>query len=307
MMPVLNKVHFRREKMKKTSKIFLIIAMVAVVASACLIFVACGESVESAKKINMVNVELSSEQYAFIFKKSDDALKASVNSILESKKNEIDQIMDKYLNATQEELSSFGDDQIATSASGSDNELVVATNVDFAPFEYYNGSKIAGIDIEIAQLIADELGKTLVIVHMDFEAVVTAVQTLDIYDIGMAALTISEDRAEVVNFSNPYYDTTQVILTKAGENTPFDYCTTVDEMKKALISLDNAKIGGQTGTTGQLYITGNDSLGFDGYSNIKFSGYDSPALAVQDMINDNIDYVIVDKAIAVTLLKNFNS
>lgn len=294
--------------MKKTSKIFIIVATVLVVAFACFMLVACGETSEGySKQINMVNIELSSEQYAFIFKKSDDALKTQVNTILEDKKDEIDQIMDKYLNATQEELASFGDDSIAITATGSDDELVVATNIDFAPFEYYNGSKIAGIDIEIAQLLANELGKKLVVVHMDFEAVVTAVQTLDIYDIGMAALTISEDRAEVVNFSNPYYDTTQVIITKATENTPFDYCTTLDEMTAALSSLDGAKIGGQTGTTGQLYINGNDSLGFDGYSNISFAGYDSPALAVQDMLNGNIDYVVVDKAIAITLLKNFNN
>lgn len=292
--------------MKKILKIFIIVALIAVVASACVMFVACdeGES-SSAKQINMVNIELSSEQYAFIFKKSDDALKDSVNDILANKATEINQIMDKYLNATQEELSSFGA-KIQTEATGSVNELVVATNVDFAPFEYFNGEKIAGIDIEIAQIIADELGKTLVIDHMDFEAVVTSVQTKDDYDIGMAALTISPDRAEKVNFSNPYYDTTQVLITK-NDVTPFDYCTTFDEMDEVLCSLKNVKIGGQTGTTGNQYINGNADLGFKGYSNIAFAGYDAPALAVQDMLNGNIDYVIVDKAIAITLLKNFNN
>lgn len=285
--------------MKKLSKIFVSIAIISVVVAACFMFVACDSGVASSKQINMVNVELSSEQYAFIFKKSDDALKESVNGILADKAAEIDQIMDKYLNATQEELLSFGS-KFQTEPTNSDSELVVATNVDFAPFEYYNGEKIAGIDIEIAQLIADELGKTLVVVHMPFDAVLLSIQNLDIYDIGMAALTVSPERADVVNLSNPYYDTTQVLITK-NDVTPFDYCTTTDEMKEVLSSLEGTKIGGQRGTTGQLYIEGNESLEFDGYKNLTFCGYDAPALAVQDMLNGNIDYVIVDKAIAITL------
>jgi len=292
--------------MKKSVKILISALTLIVVCASCIALVACNTSSAGGKQINMVNVELSSEQYAFIFKKSDDALKESVNAILESKKTQIDEIMSKYLNATGDELASFGSSSIKTTPSGADDELVVATNVDFAPFEYYNGAKIAGIDIEIAQLIADELGKTLVVAHMDFDAVVPAVETKAEYDIGMAALTISADRAKIVNFSNPYYDTTQVLIVKANSVTPFDYCTTKAEIESVLSSLKGAKIGGQTGTTGQQYIKGNESLEFGGYANIEFNGFDAPGLAVQAMLNGNIDYVIVDKAIAVTLLKNFN-
>lgn len=157
--------------MKKSVKILISALTLIVVCASCIALVACNTSSADGKQINMVNVELSSEQYAFIFKKSDDALKESVNAILESKKTQIDEIMSKYLNATGDELASFGSADIKTESSGSDNELVVATNLEFSPFEYRNGSKIAGIDIEIAQLIADELGKTLVVAHMDFDAV----------------------------------------------------------------------------------------------------------------------------------------
>ena len=73
-----------------------------------------------------------------------------------------------------------------------------------------------------------------------------------------------------------------------------------------VVDVDGAKIGGQVGTTGQQYIYGNESLGFAGYKNVEFSGFESPGLAVQSMLNGNIDYVIVDKAIAINLLKNFN-
>lgn len=292
--------------MKKQAKIITSILAIVVVCVCCISLAACDLSALSAKQINMFNVELSSEQYAFIFKKSADTLKEPVNAVLKDKKEQIDAIKDKYLNATSDQLSAFGSADIKTTPSGIDNEFVVATNIDFAPFEYYNGSKIAGIDIEIAQLIADELGKTLVVVHMDFDAVVTAVETKDEFDIGMAALTISEDRAQIVNFSDPYFDTTQVLIARAAAVTPFDYCSSKAEFENALASLKGAKIGGQVGTTGQQYVYGNESLGFAGYKNVEFSGFESPGLAVQSMLNGNIDYVIVDKAIAINLLKNFN-
>ncbi len=273
----------------------------------CFALVACNGSAEVTKSINMVNVELSSEQYAFIFNKDKTELMSQVNGLLDEKSTEIEAIKAKYLGATSEQASTFGK-AYQTEPSNPENEFVVATNLDFAPFEYVNGNKIAGIDIEIAELIANALGKTLVVVHMEFEAVVNAVGTQSVYDIGMAALTVTDERAQVVNFSNPYYDTTQVILTK-NDLTVFDYCTTADEVKAVLATLSGnaAKCGGQNGTTGQQFVIGNESLEFDGYSNLEFSAYDSPAQAVQSMLNGNIGFVIVDKAVAISLLKSFNA
>lgn len=294
--------------MKKAFKILTAILCVAVIAGACFALVACNDdNTQSSKKINMVNAELSSEQYAFIFNKQKTELKDQVNGLLTSKASEIEAIKVKYLSASEDQLKTFGE-AYQTEPSDPANEFVVATNLDFAPFEYINGTKIAGIDIEIAALLAQELNKTLVVVHMDFEAVVNAVGTQQVYDIGMAALTVSPDRAKVVDFSDPYYDTTQVILTK-NDNTVFDYCTSADEVKAVLAGLsgNNAKCGGQTGTTGQQFVMGNESLEFEGYSNLTFGGYDSPALAVEDMLNGNINFVIVDKAVAISLLKSVNA
>lgn len=178
-------------------KILAALLTVATVITCAFAFTACDKNGGGAtEKIKMVDVDLSSEQYAFIVKKNNTELLNTVNGILDAKATEIQAIMDKYLNATEDQLATFGSNSIKTSSTDSANELVVATNIDFAPFEYYNGNKIAGIDIEIAQLIANEMGKTLVVEHMDFDAVVTAVQTIDKYDIGMAALTISEDRKQ---------------------------------------------------------------------------------------------------------------
>ena len=289
-------------------KILAALLTVATVITCAFAFTACDKNGGGAtEKIKMVDVDLSSEQYAFIVKKEDTELLKKVNEILDAKATEIQAIMDKYLNATEDQLATFGSNSIKTSSTDSANELVVATNIDFAPFEYYNGNKIAGIDIEIAQLIADEMGKTLVVEHMDFDAVVTSVQTKDIYDIGMAALTISADRAEMVNFTNPYFDTTQVVVVKADDTT-FDACSDKDAMLQKLASLSGAaaKCGGQAGTTGQQFVKGNEALGFDGFKNLDFNGYDSPALAVQSMLDGNISFIIVDKAVAQTLLKNVN-
>ena len=287
-------------------KILAALLTVATIITCAFAFTACDKKGGGAtEKIKIVDVDLSSEQYAFIVKKEDSELLNTVNDILDAKATEIQAIMDKYLNATEDQLATFGSNNIKTSATDGANELVVATNIDFAPFEYYNGNKIAGIDIEIAQLIADEMGKTLVVEHMDFDAVVTSVQTKDIYDIGMAALTISADRAEMVNFTNPYFDTTQVVVVKADDNT-FDACSDKDAMLQKLSSLSGAaaKCGGQAGTTGQQFVKGNEALGFDGFKNLDFNGYDSPALAVQSMLDGNISFIIVDKAVAQTLLNN---
>lgn len=289
-------------------KILAALLTVATVITCAFAFTACDKKGGGAtEKIKMVDVDLSSEQYAFIVKKEDTELLNTVNGILDAKATEIQAIMDKYLNATEDQLATFGSNSIKTSSTDGANELVVATNIDFAPFEYYNGNKIAGIDIEIAQLIADEMGKTLVVEHMDFDAVVTAVQTIDKYDIGMAALTISEDRKQMVNFTKPYFDTTQVVVVKADDTT-FDACTDKDAMLQKLASLSGAaaKCGGQAGTTGQQFVKGNEALGFDGFKNLDFNGYDSPALAVQSMLDGNISFIIVDKAVAQTLLKNVN-
>lgn len=289
-------------------KILAALLTVATVITCAFAFTACDKKGGGAtEKIKMVDVDLSSEQYAFIVKKEDTELLNTVNGILDAKATEIQAIMDKYLNATEDQLATFGSNSIKTSATDGANELVVATNIDFAPFEYYNGNKIAGIDIEIAQLIANEMGKTLVVEHMDFDAVVTAVQTIDKYDIGMAALTISTDRAKMVNFTKPYFDTTQVVVVKADDTT-FDACSDKDAMLQKLASLSGAaaKCGGQAGTTGQQFVKGNEALEFAGFANLDFNGYDSPALAVQSMLDGNISFIIVDKAVAQTLLKNVN-
>ena len=104
-------------------------------------------------------------------------------------------------------------------------QLVVATNAEFAPWEYKEGTKYYGIDMEIAQLIANELNMELVIEDMDFDNVVGSVGKQGI-DIAMSGITITAERLEAINFSTPYYTESIVIVCKADDTT-FDSAGTV--------------------------------------------------------------------------------
>ncbi len=308
--------------MKKFTKVLALGLVLATITGATVALTACNKgNTESEPVIKMIDVELAGEEYGFALPKTaeGDALKVQVGEIFADKADEIEAIKLKYFNASADELATFGanystedkyddsTDAPSTDKTYGDNQLVVATNLDFAPFEYKNGSKIAGIDMEIAKLIADELDKELVVVHMNFDAVVTAVQTIDTYDIGMAGLTITDERKAQVNFTDAYIDTAQVVVTKA-DSTLFDGIDNADDLNAKLATLaDNqAKCGGQKGTTGFMYMKGDDSMGYDGFANLNVKGYANYALAVTDVVNGNIEFVVIDKPVGEVMLKQFN-
>ena len=288
-------------------KIITLLLSVVTVLVACFAFSGC-KNKES--KIKVVPVSLSSEEYAFAVKKGDTELKNSVNAFLKDKKADIDAIFAKYTaeNVNLNDSSKFGDDTIKTNPSGADNELVVATSLDFPPFEYMIGNKIAGIDMEIAKLLATYLNKTLVVVNMQFEAVVTSVSTIDTYDIGMAGLTITPERQKSVDFSDAYFGATQMLIVKESDKT-FDGLTDAKQVEEKLASLSGeaAKCGGQRGTTSQFYVEGSEDFGFNGFKNLKFSGYAGASQAVADMLNGNLAFVVVDKETANALVASYNA
>ena len=230
-------------------------------------------------------------------------------SKIKDKKADIDAIFAKYTaeNVNLNDSSKFGDDTIKTNPSGADNELVVATNLEFAPFEYMIGNKIAGIDMEIAKLLATYLNKTLVVVNMQFEAVVTSVAAGQC-DVGMAGLTITPERQKSVDFSDAYFGATQMLVVKESDKT-FDGLTDAKQVEEKLASLSGeaAKCGGQKGTTSQFYVEGSEDFGFNGFKNLKFSGYAGASQAVADMLNGNLAFVVVDKETANALVASYNA
>ena len=141
---------------------------------------------------------------------------------------------------------------------------MVATNAAFEPFEYTKGDQYYGIDMEIAALLAEELGQELVIQNMDFDAVCLSVGQQKC-DIAMAGLTINEEREEYVTFSDPYYQASQRLVVRSDDSA-FDDCEDADAVAAKLGELESSdKIGVQQGTTGQYYVEGDEEWGFDAF------------------------------------------
>ncbi len=152
--------------------------------------------------------------------------------------------------------------------------LTMATNAEFPPYEYVEGDKIVGIDAEIAALIADKLGMELKIVDVAFDSIIPGVQSGK-YDMGMAGLTVNDERLEKVNFSTSYATGIQAVIVKEGSDI------------KSIDDIAGKKIGVQTSTTGDIYATGD-------YGEDAITRYDNGAVAVQALIAGKVDCVIID-------------
>lgn len=181
-----------------------------------------------------------------------------------------------------------------------DGKFTVVTNCPFGNYEYLGSDgKIFGIDIEIAKLFADENNLDLVVKNIDFDAIFTQVDS-GYADAGMAGITITEARKKVYDFSDTYCRASQKLIVLES-NTDFDGMTTAEAVEEKLASLTDKMIGYQTGTTGGMYVNGDEDFGFDGFSNITGKGYDTAVLAVEDMLNNNIYAVIVDEGPATAI------
>lgn len=287
--------------MKLAKKVFVAV-LAAALAITC--FAGCsnsGDQTNAQAKVKVIDIELTNEEYAFGVDKNQPELMEEANALIqEIKENgQLDEICNHYFaDGTPVGVTSAEEDS-------SKDQLIVATNAEFEPFEYKQGDTFYGIDMEIAQLLADRLGKELVIKDMQFDAVLLSVQQGK-SDIGMAGLTVSEERQQQVDFTESYYAASQKLIVK-GDDTTFDDCQTAEDVVKILNSFDSSvNIGGQNGTTGQSYVQGSEDLGFPGL-NATFTGYSNGSLAVQDLINGGIQYVIIDAAPAAAITEAINS
>lgn len=171
--------------------------------------------------------------------------------------------------------------------------LLVATNAEFEPFEFMNGENFAGIDMHIAKMLANKLGKTLVIRNMEFDVVITDVEQGN-SDIGMAGLTINRGREKIVSFSEGYYTTSQYLAVLESDTT-FDNCTTEAEVVAAINGLGKVTAGAATGQTGYFYITGSTDFEFAGFKDVTAKDYDTIALAVQNLSDGKLKFVVGDR------------
>ena len=175
--------------------------------------------------LQIIDIALSSEFYGIGIDKAQADLKTKIDAILVEKADEVEAIKAKYMNGEEEKF--VGVESATKDSSKADKQLVVATNAEFAPWEYKEGNKYYGIDMEIAKLFADELGLELVIDDMQFNMVVGAVGK-NCVDIAMSGITITAERQAVINFSTPYYTESIVIVCKADDTTFNSAGTVVD-------------------------------------------------------------------------------
>ena len=174
-----------------------------------------------------------------------------------------------------------------------ENTLVMATNAQFPPYEYYDGEEMVGIDVEIAGKIADKLGMKLEIKDVEFDGIVAGVQSGK-YDMGMAGMTVTEDRLKSVNFTDSYAKGVQVVIVKEDSTyTNFEeFYTGFDAEGNPTGVVDGITIGVQFGTTGDIYASDDpENWGF-GSDNVK--QYNNGADAVEALKSGKVTAVIID-------------
>lgn len=176
-------------------------------------------------------------------------------------------------------LTACGEKKESQGSAAADGEVAVtqlqmATNAAFPPYEYKENEEYVGIDVEIAQAIAEKLGLELVINDVDFGSIIGGVQTGK-YDMGMAGMTVTEERKESVNFSTTYAKGVQVIITKN------------DSAIASPADLVGKMIGVQADTTGDIYCSG--EFGIENVTSFK-TGAD----AVQALVTGKVECVVID-------------
>ena len=166
-----------------------------------------------------------------------------------------------------------------TKTSNSDT-LVMATNATFPPYEYVDGEECKGIDIEIAQAIADAMGKKLEVDDIDFDSIIPAITTGKA-DMALAGMTVTDERKENVDFSDSYATGVQVIIVPKDSDI-----TSPDDLA------NDKMIGVQQGTTGHIYCSDTPEKG--GFGEDHVTAYPNGASAIQALQTGKVDAVVID-------------
>ena len=159
--------------------------------------------------LKVLETAYAEEQYAICFQKDNKDLKDAVNGALKDliADGSVKAIIDKYINGTDGELAGVP----VTAVDTDKPNLIMATNAEFPPYEYIDGDMYYGIDVEVAKIIADKLGYDLVIENVAFDSIIPGVQSGK-YDMGMAGMTVTDERLESVDFSDSYATGVQAVI-----------------------------------------------------------------------------------------------
>ena len=176
---------------------------------------------------------------------------------------------------------------VGVGCNKSQSVLKVGTDAAYAPFEYIDkDGNFAGFDVELMQMIADELGMKLEMQNVGWDGLIPGLMNGN-YDCLISAMTITEERLKQIDFSQPYFSTRQAIVIKE-DNTTIN--SAVDLIGKTIAVLN--------GTTGDLYAST--------IKDVKMKRFDNNPLAVQDLINNNSDAVVMDDLVAYDTIKNIS-
>lgn len=175
-----------------------------------------------------------------------------------------------------------------------ENKIIVGTSADFPPFEFKDANgNIIGFDIDLIKKILTDEGYTVEVQDIGFDSLIPSLETGKI-DVIAAAMTITEERQQRVDLSNPYYDANQAVLVKVGADINI---TTIEDLK-------NYTVGAQTGTTGWAWV--NDTLVATGkLPDDKFKSYDLYTDAVADLIigPSRVGAIVIDSPVAESFAK----
>ncbi len=172
---------------------------------------------------------------------------------------------------------------LITGCSKSENELIMVTEAGFKPYEYYDGGKIVGVDIDIANEIARELGKTLVVKDVAFDSIINEVKSGKA-SFGAAGISYNEERAKEVDFSINYSVSRQVVVVRK------------DSSINDITDINNKKIAVQLGSIGDTFITSN-------YKRVTIVRQKKYLAAVEDLKASKVDAIVMDELPAKEIVK----
>jgi len=193
---------------------------------------------------------------------------------------------------------------VASFASCSNEEtIIVQTNAFFAPFEYYDGTEIKGVDVEIMNMVGEKLGKKIEFENVEFSAIIDNVKAGEVCDAGAAGITITKERKDKVDFSTPYYTSVQYVIFEKDNDA---ITTKTADGTEYIVweALAGKTIGVQTDTTGWIYTDGeinataDNDYGYNGVlygTDTKLNCYDNGQLAADAITANHIDVVIIDE------------
>ena len=168
--------------------------------------------VEKNDDLTILDEEMALEEYAIAVSKDNAELTEKINGALAELKEEgtVDSIIANYIGDDTKGTCPYESPEDVDRSNGT---LVMATNAYFPPYEYYEGQEVVGIDVDMAQAIADKLGMELQVDDIDFDAIIAAVKSGKA-DIGVAGMTVTEDRLKNIDFTDTYATAKQVIIVR---------------------------------------------------------------------------------------------